>query len=127
MASIAIFFRNGDVLQLGSAIEPANEAYHRIITSDGDFVDLSSILGLPRFGIRCDDVVHVAVFPADTTTTYYHSAFMRTQAEGLLWQQRMKDVAPAPGWTPPTPPSGPTSASAEQEGQRDQSSGAAPS
>jgi hypothetical protein len=96
MASISIYFRNGDTLTVGSSVELANQAYERIITSKTDFVDMSSVVGLPRIAIRSDDVICVFFNPSDTTSTYWHSASLRANSESLQYQIRARKLSPGP-------------------------------
>lgn len=78
MASIRVFFRNGDVMSIGCANnDVANRAYEALIADDVTFVDLSSLANAPRFGVRASDISTVICDPGDQQTMFLHSALIR--------------------------------------------------
>lgn len=97
MASISIYFRNGDFITLGCELDVANSAYNAFCNTEDDFVSLGVLENMPRFAFRIAEVVAVVVDPMDTKTVFYTSSGVRN-AE---LQSRIPPQLPS---TPSAPP-----------------------
>jgi hypothetical protein len=98
VASVAIYFKNGDVLGVGAAADQA-VAIYRGLTSEveNDFLDLGALGdGFPRIAIRIADVQSILLNPMDVETVYYHTSAIR-HARLVAELQSGLRAAAAPG------------------------------
>lgn len=83
MASLSIYFRNGDLLILGNSPKFTNAAYEALLNAEEEFVELGTMLdALPKYCIRRSEVIGLVVNPGDQTI-FWHSANARSNQANI--------------------------------------------
>jgi hypothetical protein len=100
MALLSIHLRNGDTLHFGKDPEQTRAAYDALLAQSTEFVELQGYFNhIPRFAIRCSEVIVLMYDPNDNSTSFASTALARTAQYYSFTQQSANADGEATGKT----------------------------